>query len=148
MAIGFDRMRVRDGFTHFWQVWFHFCPRKTPRPNGPRGFLQNSSRIIHLCASWLGIHLDQFNLKNKGGIRRDGSSGRRTCAIGQVLRNVKCGFAAFLHQLKSFSPTANDAIQWKRNGFSALVTAVELLSIEQRSTVVNGDLVVGVRSGS
>ena len=33
-------MRVRDGFTHFWQAWFHFCPRKTPRPNGPRGFLQ------------------------------------------------------------------------------------------------------------
>ena len=78
---------------------------------------------------------------SKGGWRHLEQVWRRR----RVLEDVEGGFAAFFHQLQAFRPSWNHAIQWERNGFTALDAGIKFLAVQKGAAVVNRHLVVGVR---
>ena len=101
--------------------------------------------ILTEAASIPGIDFDEFHLKNQRRVWGNGTSWGRSCAVGEFLRDVEGGFAAFFHQLQAFRPSWNHAIQWERNGFAALEAGIKFLAVQKGAAVVNRHLVVGVR---
>jgi hypothetical protein len=71
-----------------------------------------------------------------------------SCAIGNVGWAGQFGLATDFHQLHTFGPAGNDAIQGKFNGLIALVGAVKFFAIGKGATVMDLDFVCGSRTGT
>ncbi len=87
-------------------------------------------------------HLQEFDLEDQRFVGFDFCAGtfRSVCQIGG---DEELELRAFLHQLDTFSPSWNDAVQWEFSRLFALVGTVKLSAVDQGATVMNLDGVSG-----
>jgi len=98
----------------------------------------------HRCRVWYagrspatrGIGNERGDLAEKL-VRANG--GRSRGSISKVRRDVEFPLAAHFHQLQGFSPTLNHLPHSKLSRLAPFEGAIELFSIDQGSTVVNGN---------
>ena len=68
------------------------------RPRGEAGFFRAKALS----------YFQQFDLENQRLIRTDRTFA--ALAIGELRRNKEAKFVAFIHELKTFGPSGNDAV--------------------------------------
>ena len=68
--------------------------------------------------------------------------------VSEVVGDEEAVFAAFLHELQSFGPSGDDAVEREGGGFAALYAAVEEGAVDEHAFVVAFHLVGGFRASS
>lgn len=97
---------------------------------------------VCLCLFLLG-NVEQFDFKDQHLIRSDEFS-CSALAVGEGGGNEEFVFAADLHQLKSFRPAGNDAVDREGRRLAALNGAVEDGAVGKGARVVDRDHAPGV----
>src|ERR1700730_5157253 len=111
-----------------------------------KGFISNSedlkaqllrvleiSRLLFLLALILDRY--QFDLKNQMGVRSDVPA-RAALGVGKVRGNEKLPLRSHRHELQSFCPALDDAVDWECGRPAVLGRAVKLRAIDQRAAII------------
>src|SRR3984893_5355372 len=116
-----------------------------------KGFISNSedlkaqllrvleiSRLLFLLALILDRY--QFDLKNQSSARSDVPASA-ALGVGKVRGNEKLPLRSHRHQLQSFGPALDDAVDRKRCRPAVLRRAVKFRATEQRAAIITYDRV-------
>ena len=90
------------------------------------------------------LDLDKLHVEDECGIRRNGLSGT-LLTISQRVGDEETVFGAFLHKLQALCPALDDLVEAEGGCLSALVAAVEDLTVDECTLVVALHLVSGCR---
>src|SRR5206468_11118008 len=89
------------------------------------------------------FHIHQLHFENQDRVWRN--SWPPLLAVGKICRNEKLKLGADLHQLERFSPTFDNASDWKRGWLAAFVGTVEFSAVNQGAAVVYRHAVAAFR---
>ena len=95
-------------------------------------------KVVRQCAKRMKDLLDsqQFDFEHQRAVWWNKRAGAIR-SVGEVRRNLEFEFVTDFHELETFGPTGNHAIQGKTDGFAALDGAVEDRSVEQRAVIMD-----------
>ena len=81
------------------------------------------------------LHLDKLHVEDESCEGRDGLS-CAALAVAESVRNEEAILGTLLHELQTFGPSCDHAVQGELGGFAALYRAVEHCSVDEHALIV------------